>query len=199
MNKSIAFVSLAITLLFAGSAALAQTPDPRFEFGATLSGAQEPTPAEAPSTPSPGVTTSANGTFKIHVLPDLSSLTFTLTVNQGTGVTASHLHCGKPGENGPVVVPLSPANPTGQDVNGVLAEGTITSENIDPGATACEALIGRPVRNIASLTAAAVLGLIYVNVHTVANPGGEIRGQVIVGVEPTAATPTPPTPTPAPY
>ncbi len=36
-------------------------------------------------------------------------------------------------------------------------------------ATACEALIGRPVRNIASLTAAAVLGLIYVNVHTVAS------------------------------
>jgi len=188
MNKSIVFLSVAITFLLSGPAAMAQQKDPTFEFGATLSGAQEPVPADAPSTPSPGVTTQANGTFKIHVQPDLSSLTFTLTVQNGTAVTASHIHCGRPGENGPVVVPLSPPNPAGQNVNGVLAEGTIRSENIDPGALQCEQLIGRPVRNIASLTAAAVLGLIYVNVHTIANPTGEIRGQLIVGVEPTPTT-----------
>lgn len=188
MNKSMPFVSAAILFLLSGQAAVAQK-DPTFEFGATLSGAQEPVPAEAPSTPSPGVTTPANGTFKIHVQPDLSSLNFTLTVQQGIGVTASHMHCGRPGENGPVVIPLSPPNPAGQNVNGVLAEGTVRSENIDPGATQCEALIGRPVRNIASLAAAAALGLIYVNVHTIANPAGEIRGQLILGVEP---TPTPP-------
>lgn len=190
MNKSITFVSVAMTLLLSGPAAVAQQKDPTFEFGATLSGAQEPVPADAPSTPSPGVSTSANGTFKIHIQPDLSSLTFSLTVQNGTGVTASHMHCGRPGENGPVVIPLSAPNPTGQDVNGVLAEGTVRSENIDPGATQCEQLIGRPVRNIASLAAAAALGLIYVNVHTVANPAGEIRGQLIVGVEPTPAPPT---------
>jgi hypothetical protein len=189
MNKSIQFVFVAIAFLLSAPAVVAQA-DPRFEFGATLSGAQEPVPADAPSTPSPGVSTQANGTFEIYVQPDLSSLTFTLKVQNGTGVTASHMHCGRPGESGPVVVPLSTPNPAGQDVNGVLAEGTVRSENIDPGATACEQLIGRPVRNIASLAAAAALGLIYVNVHTVANPAGEIRGQLIVGVEPTPAPPT---------
>ena len=35
------------------------------------------------------------------------------------------------------------------------------------------------VRNIASLTAAAFEGLVYANVHTVENPAGEVRGQLI--------------------
>src|SRR6185436_10628035 len=125
--------------------------------GATLSGAQEPVPADAPATPSTGVATQATGTLDMSVLPDLSSLTFRLVVQNGAKVTASHLHCGRPGENGPIAVFLSTPNQAGEDINGVLAEGTIKSENIDPGATACEAAIGRPVRNIASLAAAATL------------------------------------------
>src|SRR5690606_16760941 len=83
------------------------------------------------------------------------------------------------GQNGPVVVFLSPLNAEGQDVNGLLAEGTRTNEHIEADAEACEALIGRPVRNIASLTGAAFDGLIYANVHTLANPAGEVRGQLI--------------------
>ena len=188
MNTPRILVAVAVSLLLPGSALLAQESSDTFNFGATLSGAQEPVPAEAPATPSPGISTQATGTLEMAVQPDLSSLTFRLVVQNGAKVTASHLHCGRPGENGPIVVSLSPANQAGQDVNGVLAEGTVRSENIDAGATACEQLIGRPVRNIASLAAAATLGLIYANVHTVANPAGEIRGQVIVGVKP---TPTP--------
>lgn len=187
MKKHLVFVAAATTFLFPGSAAVAQ--DSTFNFGATLSGAQEPVPPEAPSTPSPGVTTQAAGTLEVAVQPDLSSLTFRITVQNGTAVTASHLHCGRPGENGPIVVFLSQPNPQGQDVNGVLAEGTIRSEAIDPGATQCQDAIGRPVRNIASLAAAAAVGLIYANVHTVANPAGEIRGQLIVGVQPTPPPP----------
>jgi hypothetical protein len=77
------------------------------------------------------------------------------------------------------VVFLSAFNAQGQDVNGVLAYGTRRNENIEPGAAACEALIGRPVNNIASLAAAAFDGLIYANVHTLQNPAGEVRGQLI--------------------
>jgi hypothetical protein len=127
--------------------------------------------------------------LELAVQPDLSLATFRITVQNGIAVTASHLHCGRPGENGPIIVFLSPPSQEGQDVNGVLSEGTIRNENIEQGATQCEELIGRPVRNVASLAAAATLGLIYANVHTVANPAGEIRGQLIVGVEPTATPP----------
>lgn len=190
MNKYLALVSATAALLLSGSPTIAQDDGNTFDFGATLSGAQEPVPADAPATPSTGVATQMTGTLEVAVQPDLSSLTFRLVVQNGVGVTASHLHCGRPGENGPVIIPLSPPNAAGQDVNGVLAEATLRSENIDPGAAACEQLIGRPVRNIASLAAAAALGLIYANVHTVTNPSGEIRGQLIVGVAPSAPTPT---------
>jgi len=188
MNKYTSIVLATFALLLSASPGVGQEDSDAFEFGATLSGAQEPVPPEAPTTPSPGVATQMTGTLEVAVQPDLSSLAYRLVVTNGVGVTASHLHCGRPGENGPVVIPLSPANPAGQDVNGVLAEGTLRNENIDPGATVCEELIGRPVRNIASLAAAAALGLIYANVHTVANPSGEIRGQLIVGVAPSAPT-----------
>ena len=43
----------------------------------------------------------------------------------------------------------------------------------------CVPAIGRPVNNIASLAFAARNGLIYANVHTVANPPGEVRGQLL--------------------
>lgn len=190
MNKYTAVLSAAATFLLSSSLTLAQDTTNTFDFGATLSGAQEPVPADAPATPSVGVSSTMTGTLEVSVQPDLSSFTFRLVVQNGVGVTASHLHCGRPGENGPVVIPLSPPVAEGQNVSGVLAEGTLRSENIDPGATACEQLIGRPVRNLASLAAAATLGLIYVNVHTLANPSGEIRGQLIVGVAPTPAPST---------
>ncbi len=39
--------------------------------------------------------------------------------------------------------------------------------------------IGRPVNNIAALALAMRDGLIYINVHTAAFGGGEIRGQLL--------------------
>src|SRR4051812_36004569 len=140
MNRQLVVAAVAATLLLPGSAIVAQDSGNTFNFGATLSGAQEPVPPDAPATPSAGVSTQMTGTLEVSVLPDLSSMTFRLVVQNGTKVTASHLHCGRPGENGPVVVPLSAPVEQGQDVSGVLAEGTVRSENIDPGATACEQL-----------------------------------------------------------
>jgi hypothetical protein len=64
--------------------------------------------------------------------------------------TAAHFHSGEPGKNGGVVVPISPhASPF---------EGSATLTD----AQAEELLAGKW----------------YVNVHTEANKGGEIRGQV---------------------
>jgi hypothetical protein len=64
--------------------------------------------------------------------------------------TAAHFHSGEAGKNGPVAVPITPATSP--------LEGSATLT--DPQA--------------ADLLA----GKLYVNVHTEANKGGEIRGQV---------------------
>ncbi len=69
MNKSIAFVSLAITFCCSELCGFGPDAGSQVRVRCNAEWAQEPTPAEAPTTPSPGVTTSANGTFKIHVLP----------------------------------------------------------------------------------------------------------------------------------
>jgi hypothetical protein len=85
----------------------------------------------------------------------------------------AHIHLGPVGETGPVVVWLYPDGPPPQEIpgrfDGVLAEGTITSENlVGPLAGA----------TLADLIDEIQAGNAYVNVHTVQNPPGEIRGQI---------------------
>lgn len=193
MNTRSSYLILAVSSLLPWSVSNSQDEEVvTFDLSSRLSGAQEVTPPDAPTTPSPGVTTAATGDVQVRVTEDLSSFEFVLNVNNGTGVTQAHLHCGRPGQNGPVVVFLSPLNAQGQDVNGLLAEGTRTNQQIETGAEGCEALIGRPVRNVASLTAAAFEGLIYANVHTLANPAGEVRGQLIPADDDTSEDEEPP-------
>lgn len=151
--------------------------DKGLRFEATLSGAQEVT------TPPGGVDTDTTGEIKVNFDAGLTQAEFDLSVFNGEGVTVAHFHCERPGRNGPVVIFLfGPVDPI--DVDGELAEGTLTNAGFLPagagaGPTDCPALIGRPVNNIASLALAMRDGLIYANVHTVAHPGGEARGQLL--------------------
>jgi len=139
----------------------------RLKFGATLSGAQEV----------PAVSTATTGSVEVTFDDALTQATFRIVVNNGVNVTMAHFHCHRPGQNGPVVAFLfGPV--AGTNVNGELAAGTLT--NADIAAVDCVTPIGRPVNNLASLAFAARDGLIYANVHTVANSGGEIRGQLLV-------------------
>ena len=178
MNAQVIWLA-ALAGTFAVGSASAQDDDDEFTFQAFLSGAQEVTPPDAPATPSLGVATEASGRTRIEFSRNLAEFEFRLDVRNGRRVTQAHLHCGRAGENGPVVVFLSDLNADGADVNGTLARGTRRNEHIEVGAEACEELIGQPVRNIASLAYAARKGLIYANVHTVDNPAGEVRGQLI--------------------
>ena len=65
-------------------------------------------------------------------------------------------------------------------MEGELAIGMLTNANIELGAD-CVTAIGRPGINIAALFFAAEDGLIYANMHTLANPAGEARGQLLTG------------------
>lgn len=154
--------------------------DDTITFAAVLTGAQEVTPPDAPTTPSPGVLTDMVGTIIVNFDPGLSEMRFTLAVQNGRAITMAHLHCGRAGQNGPVVVTLFPPNEQGVDVNGTLAEGVASNAEVEAGAAPCEGLVGRPVNNIASIAQAAAEGRIYANVHTVQNPAGEVRGQLIL-------------------
>lgn len=141
------------------------------KFRAALSGAQEVT------TPAGGVATDTAGEIRVGFNEALSEVDFRLVVRDGMGVTQAHFHCGRPGENGPIMVFLFGLVPAGVTVDGELARGTRT--NADFTGADCVPAIGRPVNNIASLFFAARDGLIYANVHTLDHPAGEIRGQLV--------------------
>lgn len=112
--------------------------------------------------------TGSNATGSAVFTVDGNSMQYTLNVTNIYNVTAAHIHVAPVGVNGPIVVPLFSGNATGI-VNGVLAEGTITSDNLT-GPLAGMALddLVEEIKNDNS----------YVNVHTSAFPGGEIRGQI---------------------
>jgi len=99
----------------------------------------------------PAVTTAAAGTGTISVSADKSvggSVTTT-----GVAGTMAHIHDGAPGKNGPVVIPLSKSG-----------EGTWS---VPAGAKLTDA-------QYKSFEA----GNLYVNVHSAAHGGGEVRGQI---------------------
>ena len=104
--------------------------------------------AEVPANASPGT-----GSFEARLNKDTSVLKWKVSYAGLTGpVTAAHLHGpAAPGANAGVVVPFS-----GPLASPITGEATLTSAQV------------------ADLTA----GKWYVNLHTAAYPGGEIRGQV---------------------
>ena len=137
------------------------------EFEARLTGAEEV----------PAVTTNTSGKAEIVFNEDETKLGYELAVRKGVRATQSHIHCAPKGVNGPVVVFLAGFHNRGWDVDGSWIENaTVTDANVIPPAP------GGPcphvINNLRDLAAAIRAGDTYVNVHTVANPGGEVRGQL---------------------
>ena len=99
----------------------------------------------------PPVSTAATGSGTIAVLMD-RSVSGSVTTS-GVAGSAAHIHLAAPGQNGPVIVPL---NKTGDNVWSVPPAIRLNDTQYE----------------------AYRLGNLYVNVHSAANPGGEIRGQI---------------------
>ena len=83
----------------------------------------------------------------------------------------AHFHCARPAQNGPIVLGLISPGPLTFD--GKKIKGTLTNDDL--GSVSCGAT---DISNIVALAFAIRDGLIYLNVHTDAFPGGEIRGQL---------------------
>lgn len=126
---------------------------------APLSGSQE-----VPANDSQGT---GVATFKLS--KDGESISYKLNVANIDNVTQSHIHVAPAGTNGPVVAFLFGFVPGGVTQNGTLAEGTITEADL------VGPLAGS---SLSDLIAVMEAGGAYVNVHTVALPPGEIRGQI---------------------
>jgi len=111
------------------------------------------------------------GTVGIGIRYDDTSNT--LTVNAAYGVfgwnpltadySGAHLHLGAPGENGPVLVDLA---------------------SIHIPFSARSGFYSGDVQLTEAAAAALIAGNVYMNIHSTAFPGGEIRGQLTVVPEP---------------
>ena len=123
----------------------------------------------------PSVDTQAVGHAKLKVSQSGDSIDFKVVVAKIEDITQAHIHCGAEGVNGPIVAFLYGLGPT-VTVNGILAQGTITPGALIPRDSS--AMCPGGVANFADLIEKIETGGAYVNVHTVANPGGEIRGPV---------------------
>jgi hypothetical protein len=123
----------------------------------------------------------AQGQAIFHLSADGTQLDYTLIAANIDNVVFAHIHLAPAGVNGPVVAFLfGPAAAGGGRFSGVLAQGTITEDD----------LIGPLAgQEFAALVDAMLAGNTYVNVHTddgVAPggtgpgdlPAGEVRGQI---------------------
>lgn len=117
----------------------------------------------------PAVVTDGQGQAIFKLSKDGSELSYKLIAANIEDVTQAHIHIAPAGENGAVTAFLFGFVAEGVDPNGVLAQGVITSGD----------LIG-PLAGMTldDLIDAFESGNAYVNVHTIANPPGEIRGQI---------------------
>jgi hypothetical protein len=116
----------------------------------TLSGSQEPTP----------VTTSATGTATAELDGDTLTVngTFSGLSSDLTPVAGSpaHVHKAARGQNGPVLFNLNVTPGTDNRSGSFTATATLSEADREDFRE----------------------GLLYVNVHTTNNPGGELRGQL---------------------
>ena len=120
-------------------------------MGASVASADDAKVTLSGSQEVPPVTTSATGSGTITVAADQSISGSIKTT--GVKATAAHIHVAGPGANGPVIVPLTKQGEDGWTVG--------------PGAKLQDAHFQ-----------AFKDGNLYVNVHSAANPNGEIRGQI---------------------
>ena len=127
-------------------------------LSADLTGAKErPTPVTTAATGDADFTISTSGTT--------TTITYTVSVAGLSGpVTAAHIH----GPAGPeqVADPIVPLTVTSQGTSGIVISGSFTTP-------------GNAGINIATLVQHMLAGNTYINLHTAANPNGEIRGQII--------------------
>lgn len=166
MHRKLIRILLPVAAIIASSAVNANSG---LRCEAKLSGAQT----------TGNVETDASGKLVAKFDAAFTEVDVRLRVRGAPDASRAHFHCARPGANGPIAFGLFAPGPL--SFNGRVARGTLINEDFN-GAE-CDVVDGnfvdRPVNNIAALAFAMRDGLVYINVHTPANPSGEIRGQMV--------------------
>jgi hypothetical protein len=157
----------ALTLLFATAIA---ADDKEEKVKADLVGYQEV----------PTLSSDGTATFRARIADDDQSFDWILTYSGLVNVTQSHLHFAARAINGPIVIFLcsnlgnGPAGTQACPSSAGTLRGKATAADVLAGAAA----LGIPAGDFARVLAAIRAGAMYANIHTVAHPPGEIRGQI---------------------
>ena len=153
--KRLSLFALFSLAIFASVRASAAGEPPARAFRTILSGASEV----------PAVETDAAGAAAAVALPFGQGV---VTSTHGLeDIQAAHIHLASEGQNGPVVVSLFGNGPVTR--NGLLSLVLVQDDDlVGPLAGQTVDDLVEEIRN----------GNAYINVHTAANPGGELRGQL---------------------
>ena len=149
-NLSALVVSALLIVLTTGNPLFAQYGESK-TYRAFLSGANEVSP----------VFTTGTGLITLELTGDQLAVTGSfeglISPLEPVGGTGAHIHLGFTGQNGGVEIPLNPTLSDGDQAGTFDETATVTTEQ-------AEALQNRQM---------------YVNIHSEAFPGGELRGQIL--------------------
>ena len=124
----------------------------------------------------PAVDTEAFGFANVRLIDNGTAIDFRLIVCDIANITHAHIHVGDEGTNGPIVIPFfDQPNAPFSSAHGcrTLAHGTRTQTDLMTRSESTP-----PINNWNDFVQALLSGNTYVNVHTTAQPAGEIRGQL---------------------
>lgn len=129
-------------------------------FTADLTGGQE----------IPPVITNAAGSIDFTLDQEAGEMSYYIDVGGLEGILQAHIHQGRENENGDIVVWLFNATESTDEIQGEPVSGFFTAEDfVGP-------LQGK---NMSDLVDAIESRQAYVNIHTEANPLGELRGTIV--------------------
>ena len=157
----------AIAAILSGDANIAITTagfpngEIRGQLGAVLLAARSLSAAQQVS---PTVVAASTGAALVELNADQTEVTVNVTHTGLTNITMAHIHAGKVGTNGGIILTF-PA-PLSSPYNRTLTAAQFTASG------------GDGINTFADAINAILSGNTYINFHTVAHSGGEIRGQV---------------------
>lgn len=172
----IKYISLIATLLASGCAKIDTHPVPPpatgYDIEVLLTPYQQSPPVEKSTATGKFSLNTETGQYAIRI----HGFDFDTKTPEPTPLK-THLHCAKPSANGPVVYALSdswkPSSHNTYTATGMIVDSEVVDSESN---SACSFWI----RNLKDLQEALNAGELYVNVHSVEHPFGEIRGQIYI-------------------
>jgi hypothetical protein len=166
-------LAVGVAVLGVGGVTTAAIAHDRAKFRADMNGYEEV----------PAVSTNGTGTFRAQIARNADEIHYSLTFGQlNSAPQQAHIHLGQESVNGGISVwlcgnsnPPAIVPPAGTQL--CPAQGTITG-TIRPENVVGPAGQGIAPGEFAELVRAMRAGVTYANVHSITQPGGEIRGQI---------------------